>query len=165
MKVKSESEVVQSCSTPGDPTDCSLSGSSIHGIFQARVLEWDAIAFSHSHPSPWKNRLPQNQSLVPKRLGTTDIEHLFMPLLVICISSLEKYLFKPLAHFLIELDFVVELWWFSCLVVSDSCDPMDYSLSGSSIHGIFQARVLEWIAIYHQIYRIRIIGLWIVHSP
>ena len=46
MKVKSESEVAQSCPTPSDPMDCSLPGSSAHGIFQARVLEWVAIAFS-----------------------------------------------------------------------------------------------------------------------
>ena len=46
MKVKSESEVPQSCLTLSDPMDCSLPGSSIHGIFQARVLEWVAIAFS-----------------------------------------------------------------------------------------------------------------------
>ena len=46
MKVKSESEVAQSCPTLSDPMDCSLSGSSIHGIFQTRVLEWSAIAFS-----------------------------------------------------------------------------------------------------------------------
>ena len=47
MKVKSESEseVAQSCLTPSDPMDCSLPGSSIHGIFQARVLEWVATAF------------------------------------------------------------------------------------------------------------------------
>ena len=45
MKVKSESEVAQSCPTLSDPMDCSLPGSSIHGIFQARVLEWGAIAF------------------------------------------------------------------------------------------------------------------------
>ena len=44
MKVKSESEVAQSCSTLSDPMDCSLPGSSVHGIFQARVLEWGAIA-------------------------------------------------------------------------------------------------------------------------
>ena len=47
MKVESESEVTQSCPTLSDPMDCSLPGSSIHGIFQARILEWDAIAFSH----------------------------------------------------------------------------------------------------------------------
>ena len=46
MKSKSESEVAQSCPTPSDPMDCSLPGSSVHGIFQARVLEWGAIAFS-----------------------------------------------------------------------------------------------------------------------
>ena len=46
MKVKSESEVAQSCSTLSDPMDCTPPGSSIHGIFQARVLEWGAIAFS-----------------------------------------------------------------------------------------------------------------------
>ena len=46
MKVKSESEVAQSCPTLSDPMDCSPPGSSIHGIFQARVLEWGAITFS-----------------------------------------------------------------------------------------------------------------------
>ena len=46
MKVKRESEVAQSCPTLSDPMDCSLPGSSTHGIFQARVLEWGAIAFS-----------------------------------------------------------------------------------------------------------------------
>ena len=50
MKVKSESEVAQSCPTLSDPMDCSLPGSSIHGIFQARVLEWDAVAFSEVVP-------------------------------------------------------------------------------------------------------------------
>ena len=46
MKAKSENEVAQSCPTLSDPIDCSLPGSSIHGIFQARELEWGAIAFS-----------------------------------------------------------------------------------------------------------------------
>ena len=46
MKVKSESEVAQSCTPLQDPMDCSLPGSSVHGIFQARVLEWVTIAFS-----------------------------------------------------------------------------------------------------------------------
>ena len=48
MKVKSESEVAQLCPTLSHPMDCSLPGSSVHGIFQARVLEWGAIAFSYS---------------------------------------------------------------------------------------------------------------------
>ena len=50
MKVKSKSEVVQSCPTLCDPMDCSPPGSSVHGIFQARVLEWGAIAFSDENP-------------------------------------------------------------------------------------------------------------------
>ena len=50
MKVKSESEVTQSCPTLRDPMDCSLPGSSIHGICQARVLEWGPIAFSEAPP-------------------------------------------------------------------------------------------------------------------
>ena len=48
MKVKGESEVAQSCPTLSDPMDCSLPGSSVHGVFQARVLEWGAIAFSRA---------------------------------------------------------------------------------------------------------------------
>ena len=52
MNVKSESEVAQSCPTLSDPMDCSLPGSAIHGIFQARVLEWGAIAFSGTADYP-----------------------------------------------------------------------------------------------------------------
>ena len=55
MKVKSESAVAQSCPTLRDPMDCSLPGSSVHGIFQARVLEWGAIAFSVPTNSPAQN--------------------------------------------------------------------------------------------------------------
>ena len=51
MKVKSESEIAQSCPTPSYTMDCSLPGSSVHGIFQARVLGWGAIAFSSFTPA------------------------------------------------------------------------------------------------------------------
>ena len=51
MKVKSESEAAQSCPTLSNPIDCSLPGSSVHGIFQARILEWGAIAFSATFPN------------------------------------------------------------------------------------------------------------------
>ena len=60
IKMKSESEVAQSCPTLCDPMDCSLPGSSVHGIFQARVLEWGAIAFSIALTNP----LPFNQDVV-----------------------------------------------------------------------------------------------------
>ena len=56
MTVKSESEVAQSCPTPSDPMDRSLPGCCVHGIFQARILEWVAIAFPNSQVS-----LPQTR--------------------------------------------------------------------------------------------------------
>ena len=63
MKVKSESEVAQSCPTLHDPMDCSLPGSSIHGIFQARVLEWDVIAFSNREMrNPQLSGIQENES-------------------------------------------------------------------------------------------------------
>ena len=66
MKVKSESEVAQSCPTLSDPMDCSLPGSSVHGIFQARVLEWGAIAFSESSPKPMsiESVMPSNHLIL-----------------------------------------------------------------------------------------------------
>ena len=58
---ESESEVAQSCLTLSDPMDCSSPGSSVHGIFQARVLEWGAIAFSKKYTvmsnSGWSQRM------------------------------------------------------------------------------------------------------------
>ena len=60
MKVKSESEVAQSCLTLSNPMDCSPPGSSVHGIFQARVLEWGAIAFSAS--SSYESANPINRA-------------------------------------------------------------------------------------------------------
>ena len=62
LKVKSESEVAQSCLTLFDPMDCSLPGSSLHGILQARVLEWVAISFSRGSSRPrdrtWVSLIP-----------------------------------------------------------------------------------------------------------
>ena len=57
MKVKSESEVAQSCPTLSDPMDCSPPGSSAHGIFQVGVLEWGAIAFSNANVKNWVSDL------------------------------------------------------------------------------------------------------------
>ena len=108
--------------------DCSLLGSSVHGIFQARVLEWIAISFSRgfSQPRNWT----QVSSIAGRRLTVWATREALSPL-----RGGYKYLeamFKPWK------------WKWSRSVVSDH---MDYSLSGSSVHGIFQARVLEWIAI------------------
>ena len=64
-----ESEGIQSCLTLQDPMDCSLPGSSVHGIFQARVLEWGAIVFSLSVP-----RIAQNYTKLYKK-GPNDLDN------------------------------------------------------------------------------------------
>ena len=69
MKAKSESEVAQSCPTLSDPMDCSPPGSSVHGIFQARVLEWGAIAFSLE--ALWEGPIP---GLLPWQLSFLDLQ-------------------------------------------------------------------------------------------
>ena len=78
MKVKSESEVAHSCPTPSNPIDCSPLGPSIHGIFQARVLEWGAIAFSLYLPKRKERMCPYKvwyliQNNFINNLFTTDI--------------------------------------------------------------------------------------------
>ena len=82
MKVKSESEVAQSCPTLSNLMDCSLPGSSIHGIFQARVLEWGAIAF----PTKWYysllvDTLIQNQQMA---FHSSKSRHVFPYTLIMC---------------------------------------------------------------------------------
>ena len=105
-----------------DPIDCSLPGFSVHRIFQARTVEWAAISSSRGSSQP------RNQTRVS------------------CIAD-----WVPMHRFLEEVVFelYVQKWKESEIAQScpTLCDPMDCSLSGSSVHGIFQARVLEWIAI------------------
>ena len=77
MKVKSESEVAQSCPTLSDSMDCSLPGSSVHGIFQARVLEWGAIAFSNTNNHiVWRS----NQSILKEINPKYSLEGLMLKL-------------------------------------------------------------------------------------
>ena len=68
MKVKSESEVTQSCPTLSDPMDCSLPGSFVHGIFQARILVWVATAYSRGSSQP---RIKPTSSALAGRFFTT----------------------------------------------------------------------------------------------
>ena len=74
MKVKSESEVTQSCLTLSDPMDHSPPGSSVHGIFQARVLEWGAIAFSDFNPGSPIIWFLHAQTMIVIRFHQTDLK-------------------------------------------------------------------------------------------
>ena len=100
IKVKSESEVTQSCLTLCDPMDCGPPGSSIHGIFQARVLEWGAIAFSWRRllRVPWTARR-SNHSILEEISPGCSLEGLMLKLklqyfghLMRRVDSLEKTL-------------------------------------------------------------------------
>ena len=100
--------VTQSCPTLCDPMNCSLPGSSIHWILQARILEWVAISSS------------RGSSRLRDRTRTS------------CIAE----------RFFTKISFVLVTQ--SCPTL---CDPMDCSPPDSSVHGILQARILEWVAI------------------
>ena len=97
MKVKSESEVAQSCPTLSDPMDCSPPGSSIHGIFQARVLEWGATAFSLE--ALWEGSIP---GLLPWQLSFLDLQpkhsSLSSCIFIVFFSSCSYNLCMPLSY-------------------------------------------------------------------
>ena len=110
VKVKSESEAAQSCPTPSDPMDCSLPGSSAHGIFQARVLEWVVIAFSdrstyiHSsihpysiHPSMYKHvlQLQCNPTYLPIKTKSSSFPLLTHHIKIVFYSAIQ---IKPHSH-------------------------------------------------------------------
>ena len=128
MKAKSESEVAQSYRTLSDPMDCSLSGSSIHGIFQAGVLELDAITFS-----------------ILKKLEIELPYDLAVPLLGIYLkknenTNLNRYM-HPIVHAAAA----------AAAKLLQSCptlfNPIDGIPPGSSVPGILQAGTPEWVAI------------------
>ena len=86
MKVKSESEVTESCPTLSDPMDFSLPGSSVHGIFQARVLEWVAIAFSNK----WTNSFLHGNLCVFPMCGSFLVALLAKCLLKLALSPAQS---------------------------------------------------------------------------
>ena len=106
--------------------DCSLPGSSVHGIFQARVLEWGAI-------NMLKNYNSGESSLTLKKQNKNSAQ----------ISTYIKLTQTHWTNHENESESESEVTQ-SCPTL---CDPMDCSPAGSSVHGIFQARVLEWGAI------------------
>ena len=109
MKVKSEKEVAQSCPTLSIPMDCRLPGSSVHGIFQARVLEWGAIAFSNT--LEYYSATKQNE-IVPLAAAWVDQE-------IIILSQREKDKYKisltdGIYKFILLLLLLLLLSRFSC---------------------------------------------------
>ena len=152
---KSESEAALSCPTLCDPMDCSPPGSSVHGIFQARVLEWVAIAFSRESSQPrdltWVSHTVGRCFTVWAKL----LSH-FSRVRLCATPQMAASLPLPWdspgkntgvgCHFLLQ-----------CMKVKSESevaqsyptlsDPMDCSLPGSSVHGLCQARVVEWGAI------------------
>ena len=99
MKVKSEGEVAQSCPTLSDPMDCSLPGSSFHGIFQARVLEWGAIAFSSGVLATENNRYRPVFHMVLRQFTTalrTDVSRVYLE------SSHQCHFFQTILNILIH---------------------------------------------------------------
>ena len=110
--------------------DCSLPGSSVHGILQARILEWVAISFSRGSSPPrdwaWISRIVGRRFTVwATRESPGNLSPGINPLFIFKSESESE---------------VAQL----CPTL---CDPMDCSPPGFSIHGIFQARILEWVAI------------------
>ena len=113
MKVKSESKVALSCPTPSDPVDCSLRGSSIHGIFQARVLEWGAIAFSSLVVQGTLKSLLQHHSLKASILWHSaffmvQLSQLYIIATIVLtiwifVSKVMSLLFNTLSRFVIPV--------------------------------------------------------------
>ena len=116
MKVKSESEFAQSCLTPSNPMDCSPPGSSIHGIFQARVQEWVAIAFSEARgtggPLFWRHWMAWCLTWL------SIFNDIFFPSLDLTLQCT----FEPVRVLAAQ----------SCPAL---CDPVDGNLPGSSVRG------------------------------
>ena len=106
MKLKSESEVAQSCPTLSNPMDSSLPGSSVQGIFQARVLEWGAIAFSD------KNVLRKHQFIYP--LMYQNVYTSFLQMVGFLLISLYSFHYEVLRIFLKTMStFTIEKVTFS----------------------------------------------------
>ena len=115
--------VTRLCPTLFNPMNCSPPGSSVHGILQTRILEWDAIFFSRG--SSW----PRDRAWVSYIAGR-----------FFTIWATRK-LSKNTGHVGLEVKWSEVAQ--SCLTL---CDPMDCSPPGSSVRGILQARALEWVA-------------------
>jgi len=135
MKVKSESEVAQSCLTLSNPMDCSLPGSSIHGIFQARVLEWGAIAFSIKHTNICIIGVPEGEE------GEKGPEKVFEEIIAENFSNMRKEIVNQVQCSYLENPRDSEAWWAAVYGVAQSWTRLK-RLSSSSSSSVFNV-VLE----------------------
>ena len=163
MKVKSESEVAQSCPTLRDPTDCSLLGSSVHGISQARVLEWVAIYYSATKRE-WNKVICSNMD-GPRDCHTEwsksekDKYHMISLTCGIKKRGANELIYKTEVENKLMItrgkagrDKFGDWDWHIYITIykirgfsneSTLCTPTDCSLPGSSIHRVLQVRILE----------------------
>ena len=131
----------QCCPTLCTPMNCCPPGSSLHVIFQARILEWAAVSYCRGSSQPRdRTRL---LCLLDQQADSPPLSHLRSPTLVTCVER----------TWVLGLTFEIILFQFepSNVQVTQLCptlhDPIDGSPPGNSVHGIFQARTLEWVAI------------------
>ena len=172
-------KLLQSCSTLYDPMDCSLPGSSVHGILWARILEWVVIPFSRESSwfrngtclflspaltgrffTPGSDRKECLQCRRPRFhpcVGKIPWRREWLPTPVFLPGEFhgQRSLGAP-AHGVTKNStgqsdtftfFNTSVTWGVTQLCLTLCDPIDYSLPGSSIHGIFHAKILEWVAI------------------
>ena len=137
------------------PMDYSLPGSSVHGILQARMLKWVAIPFSRE--SSW----PRDWTWVPC-IARQILYHLSHQGIILTLTELgrsailgtwfffTRNISRPIYFPISSLSFYYLIKWSEVKVTQSRptlCNPMDCGLPGFSVHGILQARILEWIAI------------------
>ena len=137
----SENEVAQSCPTLWDPMDCSLPGFFVHGIFQARVLEWVAISFSRGSSCP---RDQTQASCIAGRCFTlwATREAQIMVYLILYYTILNQCL-----HLLLEISSFSDCVFCWLQSFPNLFNPMGSRVPGSSVHRINLARTLEYVAI------------------
>ena len=155
---------LQLCPTYCDPMDCSPQGSSVHGISQARILEWVAISFSNlrsgscDKPKGFQSPLwmPTRNSVLSSIYAAAAAAKSLQSCPTLCNprdgsppgSSVHRILQERILEW-VAISFSNACMHAkslqSCLTL---CDPMDSSPPGSSVHRILQARVLEWSSIY-----------------
>ena len=136
---KKWSEVAQLCPTLCDSMDCSLPGSSVHGIFQARVLEWGAIVF----PDPLFTTLENTRMIREEEVQRQSWRNKGYQ-----TNKLNQAIYQVTdCNFGAESKATTTTTTQSLQLCPTLCDPIDSSSPGSTIPRILQARTLEWVAI------------------